>query len=77
MKTLVIGADGQLGSEVSDAFADTELCRASRNSGDVRLERLGLDWAVFFGQQDSDWFLPLLALPYELDFSLPIGALVL
>ena len=38
MKTLVIGADGQLGSEVSDAFADTELCRASRNSGDVRLD---------------------------------------
>ena len=38
MKTLVIGADGQLGTDVCKAFEDTELCRAGTASGDVRLD---------------------------------------
>ena len=38
MKVLVIGADGQLGTDVCDAFDDAELCRASRSGGDVRVD---------------------------------------
>jgi dTDP-4-dehydrorhamnose reductase len=38
MKTLIIGAEGQLGTDVCAAFADVEICRAGVNSGDVRLD---------------------------------------
>jgi dTDP-4-dehydrorhamnose reductase len=38
MKTLVIGADGQLGTDVCKAFEDTELCRAGISGGDVELD---------------------------------------
>jgi dTDP-4-dehydrorhamnose reductase len=38
MKTLVIGSDGQLGSDVCTVFEDTELCRASHTGGDVQLD---------------------------------------
>jgi dTDP-4-dehydrorhamnose reductase len=38
VKTLVIGAEGQLGTDVCKAFADTEVCRAGRSSGDVRVD---------------------------------------
>jgi dTDP-4-dehydrorhamnose reductase len=38
MKTLVIGSDGQLGTDVCKAFEDTELCRADISGGDVRLD---------------------------------------
>lgn len=38
MRTLVIGSEGQLGSDVCKAFADTEVCRAGRSSGEVRID---------------------------------------
>jgi dTDP-4-dehydrorhamnose reductase len=38
MKTLVIGASGQLGTDVCKAFEDTDLCRAGTSGGDVRLD---------------------------------------
>lgn len=38
MRTLVIGSDGQLGTDVCKAFADTELCRAGRSGGDARVD---------------------------------------
>jgi dTDP-4-dehydrorhamnose reductase len=38
MKVLVIGAEGQLGTDVCGAFEDAELCRAGKNSGDVRVD---------------------------------------
>ncbi len=38
MKTLIIGADGQLGSDVCRAFADVEICRAGVSSGDIRID---------------------------------------
>jgi len=38
MKTLVIGADGQLGTDVCKAFEDTDLCRAGVGGGEFRLD---------------------------------------
>ena len=38
MKTLVIGSDGQLGTDVCKAFEDTELYRAGLSSGDFRVD---------------------------------------
>ncbi len=38
MKVLVIGSEGQLGSEVCKVFADEQLCRADLAGGDVRLD---------------------------------------
>ncbi len=38
MKVLVIGADGQLGTDVCRVFDDAEVCRAGLSSGDVQLD---------------------------------------
>jgi dTDP-4-dehydrorhamnose reductase len=38
MKVLVIGSEGQLGTDVCRAFEDAELCRADLDGGDVRLD---------------------------------------
>ncbi|MBW2420439.1 MAG: dTDP-4-dehydrorhamnose reductase [Deltaproteobacteria bacterium] len=38
MKTLVIGADGQLGTDVCKAFEDTDLCRAGVGGGEFCLD---------------------------------------
>lgn len=38
MKTLIIGADGQLGSDLCCAFADVEICRAGVSGGHVKLD---------------------------------------
>jgi dTDP-4-dehydrorhamnose reductase len=38
MKTLIIGADGQLGTDVCEAFADVEIYRAGAGGDDPRLD---------------------------------------
>jgi dTDP-4-dehydrorhamnose reductase len=38
MKTLVIGADGQLGEDLCAAFSDGEVLRAGRTSGEYRID---------------------------------------
>lgn len=38
MRVLVIGAEGQLGTDVCNAFEDAELCRAGHDSGDIRVD---------------------------------------
>lgn len=38
MRVLVVGSVGQLGTDVCAAFADAELCRASREGADVKLD---------------------------------------
>ena len=38
MKVLVIGSEGQLGTDVRKAFGDAKLCRAGLHSGEVRID---------------------------------------
>ncbi len=38
MKTLIIGAGGQLGSALCEAFSDTDVIRAEIDEGDVRID---------------------------------------